>query len=131
MPRVFTEKVNEYVDAIDQDPRRPVEARFVQGAEILGLRQLDDVIGDAAHLARAGAGGDDEEIADGREPPDVEDEDVVAACVGGETRGFDGECSGGGKTLFGFGSDGGLLCRDSTPPRLKSEARISKSETNS
>ena len=50
------------------------------------LAELSRFFGDGAHLPRAGAGGEDEEIGDGRNPAHVEDDDVAASGVGGKAR---------------------------------------------
>src|ERR1700722_4486344 len=64
-PRVLAKDVDDDVDIIDGYPRFPFVPRAVIARETHLLGQFVDLIADAAHLAGAGAGGDDVEVGDG------------------------------------------------------------------
>ena len=81
--------------------------------------ELDDLIADGAHLARAGAAGDDEIVGDGGESGQIEDGDAMGAGRGGEARGVDGQAAGFGPACgIGGGFCGGR--GDDSPPEIQS-----------
>ena len=63
---IIGEEVCYDVDEIGEDPLVAAGVGFGAGGKISFVAEFQHVIADAAHLASAGAGGDDEEIRDRR-----------------------------------------------------------------
>jgi len=118
---IGAEDVEDDVDAIDQDPGFAFVAGGGEGGEVVFFAQLAHFLGDGAHLAGAGAGGDDEKIGDGGETADIEDDDVAATGLKGEARGVKGELPR-GREAVGGGFERGLRS-DKSPPGLGSKHR--------
>jgi len=92
--------VQDDVDEVDEHPLIAVGAALAERAVVAGVAVLAGFIADGLHLPRAGAGGEDEVIGDGRNAADVEDDDVVAPGVGGETGDVDRKLAGGLRPLL-------------------------------
>ena len=99
-PRFLVEHVEDDVDEVDEHPLIAVGAALAERAVISGLTELAGVVADGLHLPRAGAGGEDEVIGDGRNAADVEDDDVMAAGVGCETGDVNRKLAGGLRPLL-------------------------------
>ena len=115
LPGVVAEEMDDHVDEIDDDPGFAFVAGAAEAFEAALLAEFDDLIGDGAHLAGAGAVGQDEIIGDRGEAGQIEDGDAMGAGGGGEARGVDGELA----RVAVAGGVGGILGGgrgDDSPP---------------
>lgn len=91
-------------DDIDEVHDDPCCVAVGAGAEqwmILLAAEFFEFIGDGAHLPIAGAGGDDDEIADLAEAAHVDNSNIVTMAVSHQLRRFDGE----GACVCGLAAD--------------------------
>src|SRR5205823_3602202 len=63
-----------------------------QRAVVFGVAELFELVHDRAHLAGAGAAGNDEEVGHGTESAHVEHRHVMTSGIGGQTRRLDRKC---------------------------------------